>query len=234
MNKLQIFNNSQFGEIRTLEENGKPLFCGSDVAKALGYAKPNNAINDHCKGDTLKRGIIDNLGRKQNATFIGEGDLYRLITNSKLPTAQQFESWVFDEVLPSIRKTGSYSMTDNQKMIAQTRQENIRIRKAALLNKIADQYTGTYKQVLQAHATKELTGEFLLPLPQLERKTLSATEIGEMLGVSGNKIGSIANKNNLKTSQNGAYFKDKSRYSNKEVETFRYFESAVDVFKRFI
>ena len=111
MNQVQVFSNNQFGEIRTLEENGKVLFCGSDVAKALGYSKPLNALNTHCNG-TLKRGIIDSMGREQQANFIPEGDVYRLITHSKLPEAQKFESWVFDEVLPSVRSHGAYMTPD--------------------------------------------------------------------------------------------------------------------------
>ena len=108
MNDIQKFTNDEFGTIRTVEQDGKVMFCGKDVATALGYAKPNNALNAHCKGDALIRGITDNLGREQQARFITEGDLYRLIASSKLPSAQQFESWVFDEVLPSIRKQGGY------------------------------------------------------------------------------------------------------------------------------
>lgn len=106
--EVQVFNSEQFGSLRTYEENGQILFCGKDVAKALGYAKPNNAINAHCKGDTRKRGITDSLGRTQEAVFITEPDLYRLITHSKLPTAEKFERWVFEEVLPAIRRTGGY------------------------------------------------------------------------------------------------------------------------------
>ena len=107
-NTIIPFTSDEFGTIRTVEQDGKVMFCGKDVATALGYAKPNNALNAHCKGDALIRGITDNLGREQQARFITEGDLYRLIASSKLPSAQQFESWVFDEVLPSIRKRGGY------------------------------------------------------------------------------------------------------------------------------
>ena len=105
MSEMQIFENTEFGTIRTLEENGKILFCGRDVAKILGYAKPENAISAHCKG-TLKRGILTQ-GGEQTLNFIPEGDLYRLIVNSKLPSAEKFEHWVFEEVLPSIRKHGA-------------------------------------------------------------------------------------------------------------------------------
>lgn len=113
MNNLQIFNNDRFGEIRTVEDGGKVLFCGSDVAKALGYSDTAKAIKAHCKDDGwVICPVIDNLGREQQAKFINEGNVYRLITHSKLPTAQEFEHWVFDEVLPSIRRNGAY-MTDS-------------------------------------------------------------------------------------------------------------------------
>lgn len=109
MGELQIFKNEEFGEIRTVEIEGKPYFCGSDVAKALGYSEPHKAVTRHCRDDGMKRTpIADSLGRVQETVFIPEGDLYRLIVSSKLPTAEKFEHWVFDEVLPSIRKHGGY------------------------------------------------------------------------------------------------------------------------------
>ena len=107
MNELMIFNNPEFGEIRTIEEDGKVLFCGSDVAKALGYKRPNDAISAHCRG-TVKHRITDSIGREQEMNFIPEGDIYRLAAKSELPGAERFESWIFDEVLPSIRKHGAY------------------------------------------------------------------------------------------------------------------------------
>lgn len=114
MNELQIFNSNEFGKIRTFEENGKAFFCGSDVAKALGYDQPHKAIKQHCKADGgITHTVTDNLGRKQQAKFIDEGNLYRLIAHSKLPTAEKFEHWVFDEVLPTIRKTGGYVSNDD-------------------------------------------------------------------------------------------------------------------------
>lgn len=106
MNELQIFNSGEFGEIRTIEIDGKPYFVGTDVAKALGYSNPRKAILDHCKGVT-KRDTPTSSG-VQSMSYINEGDLYRLIMKSKLPSAEKFESWVMDEVLPTIRKTGSY------------------------------------------------------------------------------------------------------------------------------
>lgn len=108
--EISTFNNSEFGEIRTIQKDGGILFCGSDVAKALGYSNTRDALLRHCKGvvkcDTPTNGGVQSLA------FISEGDIYRLIAHSKLPNAQRFESWVFDEVLPSIRKHGAY-MTDD-------------------------------------------------------------------------------------------------------------------------
>lgn len=108
MNELQIFNNEEFGSVRTVEIDGKPYFSASDVAAALGYSNPRKAIIDHCKGVT-KRDTPTTSGI-QTINFIPEGDIYRLIVSSKLPSAEKFETWVFDEVIPSIRKTGGYQM----------------------------------------------------------------------------------------------------------------------------
>jgi hypothetical protein len=104
--KITEFHNTEFGSIRMIEDGGRLLFSGIDVAFALGYAKPRNAINVHCKG-ALKRGVLT-AGGVQPMIFIPEGDVYRLITKSRLKSAQNFEKWVFDEVLPAIRKTGGY------------------------------------------------------------------------------------------------------------------------------
>ena len=109
MEEMQVFRNEQFGDVRTIEENGKPLFCGSDVARALGYSNPNKAVNDHCRAITKRSTPVS--GKEQKINFIPEGDVYRLIIRSNLPSADKFERWVFDEVLPTIRKTGAYGLT---------------------------------------------------------------------------------------------------------------------------
>ena len=110
MNSLQVFDSEQFGEVRVLlANNGNPIFCAKDVAVALGYKDPTNAIKQHCRGVAIHHPIVDSMGREQTARFITEGDMYRLIASSKLESAQQFESWVFDDVLPSIRNHGVYA-----------------------------------------------------------------------------------------------------------------------------
>lgn len=103
---LQIFKNKEFGEIRTIEVNGKFYFVGKDIAEALGYSNPQKAIRDHCKG--VNESFIPSNGGEQKMNVIPEGDIYRLIVRSQLPSAEKFETWVFDEVLPSIRQNGGY------------------------------------------------------------------------------------------------------------------------------
>ena len=106
MKKMTCFNNPAFGQIRVIQADGKYLFCASDVAKSLGYKRPADAVTAHCKGSVIYR--LPTAGGEQLAKLIPEGDVYRLIVHSKLPAAMEFERWVFDEVLPSIRKHGAY------------------------------------------------------------------------------------------------------------------------------
>ena len=107
MSEVQIFQNQQFGEVRTIEENGEILFCGSDVAKALGYTNPSKALSDHCRGVTKR--YTPTTSGKQEMSFIPESDLYRLVFSSKLPTAEKFTDWVTKDILPTIRKHGMYA-----------------------------------------------------------------------------------------------------------------------------
>lgn len=109
MNNLEIFKNEEFGEIRTVEVSGKPHFVASDIAKALGYKNDRDAISRHCRW-VVKYDIPHPQSKTKTleVNVIPEGDLYRLIANSELPNAQKFEAWIFDEVLPSIRKNGGY------------------------------------------------------------------------------------------------------------------------------
>lgn len=147
-NQLQIFKNEQFGKIRMVKIDDKPYFVGTDIAKALGYAKPNNAIQAHCKY-TLKHSIPHPQSKNKTleVNVIPEGDMYRLITNSELPSAEKFESWVFDEVLPQIRKTGSY--TNNQNSINEF--------KGQLATMINDMFENKLKDVKEYYKIKAQT-----------------------------------------------------------------------------
>ena len=104
---MEIFKNEEFGSVRIIEEDGKYLFCASDVAKALGYSNVHSALQRHCNG-VVKRDTVTSTRGVQTLTYIPEGDVYRLIVHSKLPSAERFERWVFDEVLPSLRANGIY------------------------------------------------------------------------------------------------------------------------------
>ena len=109
MTDIQIFNNPEFGTVRTLDDNGSILFAATDVAQALGYAKPQDAVARHCRY-SVKRGVPHPQAPDKTIEmiFIPESDLYRLVFSSKLPTAEKFTDWVTSEVLPSIRKHGAY------------------------------------------------------------------------------------------------------------------------------
>lgn len=111
---LSIFKNEKFSVRGGIDDNGEPWFVASDVARDLGYKRPNDAVNAHARGTAERRSIVDALGRTQEVRIIREPDVYRLIFKSELETAQEFEDWVVSEVLPSIRKTGGYSVQSKQ------------------------------------------------------------------------------------------------------------------------
>lgn len=112
MNELKKFSHNMFGDLEILIKEGKEFFPATDVASLLGYSDPHKAVKQHTKESGWAfYPVIDSLGRKQDKRFISEGNLYRLITKSKLPHAEQFEEWVFEEVIPSIRRDGGYIHT---------------------------------------------------------------------------------------------------------------------------
>lgn len=120
MNELQIFESEQFGKVRTVVIDNEPYLVGRDVADALGYAKPENAIANHVDDEDKTTTLIQGTGSnyKSNAVCINESGLFSLILGSKLPTAKKFKHWVTAEVLPSIRKTGKYAVPQDSYMIA--------------------------------------------------------------------------------------------------------------------
>lgn len=237
MNELQIFNNEEFGQVRTLEIDGVPYFVGKDVATALGYKDTVNALKQHCRG-VAKHHLMDSMGRKQTVSVITEGDMYRLITHSKLESAERFESWVFDDVLPTLRKTGSYEMPkkapENDRTTIMLMNARSRMAQTYLRLAEVDTLSGTYKTILAAKAAEVLAGEEILPLPKSERKVYSAGEIGARFGISANKVGRLANEHGLKTDQYGEYRRSKSEYSAKEVDTWVYFDTVIPVLARIL
>ena len=238
-NNLEIFTNPEFGNIRIIEKNGEPWFIGKDVAEALGYEASRNAITKHVDDEDKLTHQISASGQNRNMTVINESGLYSLILSSKLPTAKKFKRWVTSEVLPAIRKHGNYTApkqeSKSKSIDLEIRLNNSKARMASEYRRIAEMTDiKEYKHICQQKAVEVLAGMPLLPMEAVTEKTYSATDIGRMFGVSKNKIGSLANANNLKTAEYGKLFYDKAPHSHKQVETFRYYECAVEKFRELL
>lgn len=191
---VQVFDNPTFGSIRTLDVDGKVLFCGRDVATALGYKDSKNALKQHCKGVAFHH-PLETPGGTQQVRFITEGDLYRLIISSKLPTAVKFESWVFDEVLPSIRKHGLYAIDDllhNDDLLEQALSA---LKQERLARLAAEQ------RVLEA-APKVSYYDIVLQSPSL----LSVTEIAKDYGISAKRLNAVLREQGVQFKQSGRWF----------------------------
>lgn len=240
MNELRIFNNADFGDVRTVEKDGNIWFVGKDVAEALGYARTADAVKAHIDADD--KGVCDlpTPGGRQETTIINESGLYSLVLSSKLPKAKAFKRWITSEVIPSIRKTGSYNKPSKQPTTQQAQRAkamllNAQSRQCKLWLRLAETTDlPDYKHICQQKAAEVLAGSPVLPMQKAEKKTLSATEIGKILGITAHKVGMLANKFALKSDAYGKYFYDKSPNSNKQVETFRYYEDAVEKFKEIL
>ena len=232
MNDLVIFTNEKFGEIRTIEINNEPWFVGKDVAEILGYANTRDALATHVEKDD-KNTVVIHDGNKgnPNQVIINESGLYSLIFGSKLDTAKEFKHWVTHDVLPAIRKTGSYTMPTKSQQEINIEEKKTQLAEAEYWRSLGIEYSDnkTYKQILDAYSTKAVAGKFVLPLPSLEEENFSATEAGKKIGISANKFGSIAKKLGIKINgEYGKWYIDKAQNSGKEVNTFRYTQKAID------
>ncbi|MEW6903242.1 phage antirepressor KilAC domain-containing protein [Trueperella pyogenes] len=192
--QLQVFNNDVFGQIRTIDEDGRILFCGREVATALGYKDPTNALKLHCKG-VAKHHPLETSGGTQQFRFITEGDLYRLVASSKLPAAERFESWVFDEVLPSIRRHGMYAIDEllqNDEFL----EEAIRTLRAERLARLAAE------QALLEAAPKISYYDIVLKSSSL----LTTTEIAKDYGLSAKRLNTVLHDAGVQFKQSGRWF----------------------------
>lgn len=191
---LHVFTNPEFGTIRTITSDGQVLFYGKDVATALGYANTKDALARHCKG-VVNHYPLETAGGIQQTRFISEGDLYRLIVFSKLPAAQQFEAWVSDDVLPSIRRHGMYTIDELlnddeflERAIATLRAERTK-RFAA-------------EQALLRAAPKVSYYDVVLASPSL----ITTTEIAKDYGLSAKKLNQILREEQVQFHQSGRWF----------------------------
>lgn len=189
MNELQIFNSKEFGDIRTTEIDGKPYFVANDVARALGYKRPADAVTAHCKGSVKHRYLTD--GGEQELKVIPEGDIYRLTVRSKLPSAEKFEKWVFDEVIPSIHQYGAY-MTEQTIEKALASPDFL----IQLATKLKDEQTRRKEAEAEIRVKDQIIGE-LKPKADYYDEILNnpglvtITQIAKDYGMSGKKMNRI-------------------------------------------
>lgn len=242
MNNLTIFRNEQFGEIRTITKGNEPWFVGKDVATILGYSNVRDAVYKHIDEEDKLRMQIADAGQKRDVTFINESGVYSLVFSSKLPQAKAFKRWVTSEVLPAIRKTGSYGTAIKEKEVeaklnnSRARLNNSRARMAAIILRCAKETKSeTYKEICNKNAVNVLNGKEIMPMLPTEELTLSAKDVGEKLGITGNMVGRITSQHGLKTEQYGKWYHTTAQNNDKkEVDTFRYYPSVVDVIRRLL
>ena len=219
MNELMIFNNPEFGEIRTIEEDGKVLFCAKDVATALGYKNTRDAINRHCKGVVKRDGVSHTTNQHGTTTeqtvemaFIPEGDIYRLAAKSELPGAERFESWIFDEVLPSIRKHGAYMTPEALekavlnpdfliRLAGELKQEQTRRLQAELER---DSLRVENEQQRQAIAEFKPMRQYLDTILSSEG-TMATTQIAADYDISAKQLNKILHEEGLQRNVNGQW-----------------------------
>lgn len=208
MNELQIkvFENADFGRVRTAEIDGKPYFSGYDVATTLGYFNPRDALRKHCPS-VAKRDVEVQTGVRTNGepimqfvemSFISESDVYRLIVRSKLPTAQKFESWVFDEVLPSIRKTGLYATDQAIDQILNDPDFGIRLLQE--LKQSRKEAMEAQKQIAESEPKIEFYDKVLQ-----SENLMTATEIAKDFGWSAHKLNKFLEEKKVQYRQSGRY-----------------------------
>lgn len=233
MNNLQIFNDARFGEIRSIMQGEEVLFVAADVCRALDLSNPSKSV---ARLDEDERANLK-LGRQGSTNVVNEYGLYNLVLASRKPEAKQFKRWITHEVIPAIRKTGGYRSTISSLKAREieARLNNSRARIASEFRKIAEKTdVPEYKRICQQKAAEALAGVPLLPMEEAKERTYSATDIGNLLGVSAKKIGALASKYQMKKPEYGKLFYDKSPYSAKEVETFRYYANAIEEFRKLL
>lgn len=197
---LEVFQNEEFGAVRAIEEGNKVLFCATDVAKALGYANQRDAVSRHCKG-VVKRDTLTS-GGMQELSFIPEGDVYRLIIRSNLPSAEKFEHWVFDEVLPSIRKYGLYAIDDVLenpdlliKALTELKKEREEKKRLELENAVKAQQIAEMQPKVSYY-------DIVLACPDL----VTITQIAKDFGMSAKKLNKVLKEKKIQFKQGKTWF----------------------------
>ena len=245
-NAIQVFKYKE-QQVRTTEIEGEIWFVAKDVCDILGYVNVSKTIDDHL--DVDEKGITkcETPGGMQDMTIVSEPGLYALVLRSNKPEAKQFSRWVRHEVLPSIRKTGNYSVKVDSTDLEirykelETKNRELDLRGAELLQHMIDSpsypITDESKAILAHEATRLITGhENRVMLPLVKEAMYSASEIGARFNVSKNKIGKVANAQGLKppigeTNEYGTWIRTKSKYSAHECPQFMYNSNALEWFR---
>lgn len=207
--ELQIFNNPEFGEVRTVNIDGEPWLVGKDVAAALGYVDTFGALKKHVDDEDKQNCQNDSFESPRGMTIINESGLYSLVLSSKLPTAKKFKRWVTSEVLPTIRKTGGYSMKQKaqaeqdktREMRAEAMLRNSISKQAKMMMEIAKMsHIKAYQDVMMAKAGNILAGENILPMPKSGRERRPLGWFCKQIGKAetwGTQLGKLLKRNGI-------------------------------------
>lgn len=238
MNEIELVTKQEilgkeFMAYGSIEE---PYFLAKNVADLIGHSNITMMLNSVDEDEKIVLRTKDSLGRENNAAFLTENGLYEVLMLSRKPVAKQFKKAI-KQLLHELRtKKVSIIKTHTQEELAVMDKE-ARAAEANIWLKLSEKYKHNedYSQILDAYATKALEGKFVLPLPKVDEANYSATEVGKMLGISSKEVGKIAKSLGIK--ENGEYGKwyiDKSPYSQKEVNVFRYTQKAINKIKESI
>lgn len=211
-NNLKVFENEEFGSIRTLEINSKPYFVGKDVAEVLGYERPTKAIADRVDSeDKDEIPIQDSIGRMQKTPVINESGLYSLILSSKLPTAKKFKRWVTSEVLPSIRKTGMYATDELLNNPDLAIKAFTALKEEREKNKLLTEENVKKQNLLNEISPKAEFAEHLID----DGRLITATEVAKDYGMTSRQFNSLLNEFKIQFKVNGRWVLHK-QYADKD------------------
>ena len=240
-NTLQVFNYKEH-QVRTVEVNGEVWFVAKDVCDILEIQNVTQAVQNLDEDERS----MHYIGRQGEANIISEAGLYKLVFNSRKPEAKEFTRWVTHEVLPTLHRTGTFTVNQPQVSLEELeiRRNSLNLERAKLINSMIENpsfpMTPETRTVFAHEVFKLVSGhDYLAMLPECTEKWYTATEIGNELGISANKVGRIANAHGIKapdgeSNEYGRWIFSKSQHSSREVPSFIYNENALDWFKDFM